>query len=93
MKPLRPSQHYGIAGFKGGPQLGPNYTQRRQSLGQRVYFFSGRAAFALWPLEKKKPKLPSRSDIYDVFYLKKLSFTVRETGAPRHHGGPMEGLP
>ena len=37
--PLEPTQHYRTAGFKEGPQLGPYYAERRQSLGQLMYFF------------------------------------------------------
>ena len=36
LKTIRTSQHYRIEGFKGGPQLGPNYAETRQSLGQRM---------------------------------------------------------
>ena len=34
LKPLQTSQHNGIDGFNGGPQLGPHYALRRQSFGQ-----------------------------------------------------------
>ena len=36
MKPLRTSQHYGTDGFKGVPQLGPNYADRREFLGKHL---------------------------------------------------------
>ena len=39
-KLLRPSQHYRIDGFKGDSMSGPHYTERRQSLRQRMCFFS-----------------------------------------------------
>ena len=37
LKPHGPSQNFRIEGLKGTPQLGPQYAERRQSLGQRMW--------------------------------------------------------
>ena len=39
LKTLGPSQHYSIGMFKRGLQLGPNYAERHQPLGQPMGFF------------------------------------------------------
>ena len=47
--------HYGIEGFQGGPQLGPHFAERRQSLGQRMRVFQS-GAKVFWQKKKEEKK-------------------------------------
>ena len=46
LKTLGPLRHYRIEGFKGYPQLGPHYTEKRQSFGQQCVILSNLDGFA-----------------------------------------------
>ena len=39
LKPLGTSRHYYMEGFKGGPQSGPHYAEKRKPLVQPRYVF------------------------------------------------------